>query len=153
MNDNVLEIILVRAAATARSPKDALAVLNVVPFYTDTVLRTAVLSRGFLELQPALAVKHRHAQVLPHYPSYVLFGKLEKAIETATELGGLSMHIKLWEITGPSSIGRTIWINMTSLPLRIYHIYTEYHSIICHAATTRVIKNRICQSIRTRPLL
>ncbi|KAI9217714.1 hypothetical protein BC828DRAFT_408252 [Blastocladiella britannica] len=99
--------VLELAAGATDSPEDALEILNVLP-QNDLVL-TAVLSRGFGEFRPAATARRGHAQLLPHYPSHVLANNLSDTLATAARVGALPVLVKLWEIAGPTSLGRSVW--------------------------------------------
>ncbi|KAI9216020.1 hypothetical protein BC828DRAFT_441699 [Blastocladiella britannica] len=107
MIDHVSYRVLELAAGASDSPEDALDILGVLP-QNDLVL-TAVLSRGFGEFRPALAVKHGLAHLLPRYPSHVLFNNLSETLAAAAELGSLSTLVHLWETAGPTTVGRAVW--------------------------------------------
>ncbi|KAI9225043.1 hypothetical protein BC828DRAFT_401736 [Blastocladiella britannica] len=90
MIDHVALIILAHAASAALSPEEAIQVLHVLPQGDSTL--SAVLSRGFLEYSPALAIKHGHGlALLPHYPGYILFDSLYKTLGAAGALGDLQV--------------------------------------------------------------
>ncbi|KAI9217861.1 hypothetical protein BC828DRAFT_390100 [Blastocladiella britannica] len=110
MIDHVVYNILAHLAGTARTPEEALAVLDVLPKNRAPSVLAAVLSRGFLEYEPALAIKHGHGlALLPHYPSYILFDTLEKALGAAGTLGDLLTIKLLRQLAGPESPGRQTW--------------------------------------------
>ncbi|KAI9217189.1 hypothetical protein BC828DRAFT_391799 [Blastocladiella britannica] len=108
MIDHIAYHILAHAGSTVRSPQDAIQVLNVLPQH-DSVL-TAVLSRGFQEFNPSLAIKHGHAHLLPHYLAHILIANLNGTLESAAKLGDLPVFIKLWELAGPATISRALWL-------------------------------------------
>ncbi|KAI9220113.1 hypothetical protein BC828DRAFT_406103 [Blastocladiella britannica] len=108
MIDHVTHIILAHAAGATRTPEEAITVLNVLPCH-DAVL-SAVLSRGFLEFNPALAIMHGHGLALvPHYPYYVLLNDLYGTLKVAFVLGHLPTIELLWKLAGPNSCGRLTW--------------------------------------------
>ncbi|KAI9225006.1 hypothetical protein BC828DRAFT_401779 [Blastocladiella britannica] len=124
MIDHVAHLILERAAGAARSPEAALAILNVLPqSYNPTVL-VAALSRGFSEFRPAFAVEHGHGHLLPLYPRHVLFGNLDYTINAAANMADLPTLIRLWELAGPLTLGRTTWIDTGFLGLQ-YCAFTK----------------------------
>ncbi|KAI9223306.1 hypothetical protein BC828DRAFT_376204 [Blastocladiella britannica] len=109
MIDHVAHIILSYAAGAALLPQDAVSILNVLPRH-DSVL-AAVLSRGFKEHDPALAVKHGHEHaLLPFYPTHVLFDDLPTTLKAAGARGDLPTIELLWRLAGPSTLGRLVWV-------------------------------------------
>ncbi|KAI9220169.1 hypothetical protein BC828DRAFT_384141 [Blastocladiella britannica] len=109
MINDVANIILAHAAGAARSPQAAIEILNVLPQHEPVL--TAVLSRGFQEFSPALAVKHGHAHLLPCYPRHILLADLGDTLRAAGARGDLPALVKLWQIAGPTTLGRIIWLN------------------------------------------
>ncbi|KAI9218442.1 hypothetical protein BC828DRAFT_429321 [Blastocladiella britannica] len=112
MIDDVLYLVLSSAAGAALSPKDAQAVLNALPMYRAPTVLAAVLSRGFLEHRPKLAVKHGHAlALLPHYPPYILADDLQTTLKAAGSTGDLPTAKLLWQLVGPATAGHTdFWV-------------------------------------------
>ncbi|KAI9221386.1 hypothetical protein BC828DRAFT_381080 [Blastocladiella britannica] len=102
-------LILERAASATRSPTDALAILNVLPRSSDHEVLAAVLSRGFPEFHPKLAVKQGHPHLLRYFPRRVLFAALEQTVGMTAKLGDLTALMALWELAGPGTIGRAVW--------------------------------------------
>ncbi|KAI9224553.1 hypothetical protein BC828DRAFT_402149 [Blastocladiella britannica] len=114
--DHVAHIILAYAAGAIGTPEEAISVLNVLPRH-DTVL-SAVLSRGFLDYDPELAVKHGHGLALiPHYPSYILMNDLGAKVMAAFKLGQLSTLELLWKRAGPHTCGHLYWAESRFYPI------------------------------------
>ncbi|KAI9221864.1 hypothetical protein BC828DRAFT_397153 [Blastocladiella britannica] len=109
MIDHVAHIILAHAASATCTPEQVIAVLNVLPQQQDDSVLPAVLSRGFGEFRPAATARRGHVQLLPHYPSHVLANNLSDTLATAARVGALPVLVKLWEIAGPTSLGRSVW--------------------------------------------
>ncbi|KAI9218372.1 hypothetical protein BC828DRAFT_399654 [Blastocladiella britannica] len=100
--------LLAYTAGDADTPEGAIQALNVLPQH-DSVL-AAVLSRGFLEYRPELAIKHGLGlALLPHYPSHVLFDDIYNTLAAAGALGDLPTVELLWNLAGPNSLGRVAW--------------------------------------------
>ncbi|KAI9217583.1 hypothetical protein BC828DRAFT_252701 [Blastocladiella britannica] len=117
MIDHIARLILERAAGAARSPEDALHVLNVLPQYDDPAMCAAVLSRGFHEFSPALALKHCHMHLLPRYPQYILFDTLQETLAATGERGDLPALMELWAHAGPATVGQVVWLAMDTFGL------------------------------------
>ncbi|KAI9216982.1 hypothetical protein BC828DRAFT_277491 [Blastocladiella britannica] len=112
MIDDVTDLALAHAARATFSPEEALVVLNALPMYRAPSVLAAVLSRGFLEHKPSLAVKHGHGlALLPHYPTHVLFDDLWKTAAAAGTRGDLPTIKLLWRLAGPTTPGRSVWLN------------------------------------------
>ncbi|KAI9217013.1 hypothetical protein BC828DRAFT_392210, partial [Blastocladiella britannica] len=107
MIDHVAYLVLARAAGATLTPEEAITVLNVLPQH-DSVI-AAILSRGFKEYDPSLAVKHGHRQLLPHYPSHVLSDGLNKTLGVAATLGDLATLDLLWRLAGPATSAYFVW--------------------------------------------
>ncbi|KAI9215755.1 hypothetical protein BC828DRAFT_47401, partial [Blastocladiella britannica] len=120
MIDHVARQILELAAGAARSPEDALHVLNVLPQHDDPTMCAAVLSRGFPKFSPALAVKHRHTHLLPRYPQYILFHTLQETLAATGERGDLPALKALWAVAGPATVGRVVWLAMDTFGLTYF---------------------------------
>ncbi|KAI9219809.1 hypothetical protein BC828DRAFT_406366 [Blastocladiella britannica] len=102
MIDHVSYIVLVYAAGATRTPEEAVEVLNVLPA-ARSPLTLAVLSRGFREHDPSLAIKHGHAfTLLPHYPAHVLLHRVTETLKTAGALGDLTIIKFFWQLAGPA---------------------------------------------------
>ncbi|KAI9217026.1 hypothetical protein BC828DRAFT_418430 [Blastocladiella britannica] len=90
MIDDVADNILAHAAGATFSPEEAMGVINMLPKHRAPSVLAAVLSRGFLEYRPELAIKHGHGlALLPHYPVHALFDGIYMAIYAAGALGSL----------------------------------------------------------------
>ncbi|KAI9219065.1 hypothetical protein BC828DRAFT_387030 [Blastocladiella britannica] len=119
MIEDVANPICAWAAGAASSPEEALAIMAVLPQNENDALLAAVLSRGFLEHHPRLAVKHGHAHLLPLYPHHILLHTLQATLETAATCGDLAAFQTLWQIAGPMTTttlagGRLVWLNHLS---------------------------------------
>ncbi|KAI9216104.1 hypothetical protein BC828DRAFT_394230 [Blastocladiella britannica] len=105
---DIAHIILEHAASATRTPEEAFSVLNVLPQHDPAL--AAVLSRGFNECRPALAIKHGHGlALLPYYQSYVILDDLHEILFVASNLGDLPTIELLWVLAGPTTAGRTAW--------------------------------------------
>ncbi|KAI9223988.1 hypothetical protein BC828DRAFT_395622 [Blastocladiella britannica] len=110
MIDHAAYIILARAADASHTPEEALTVLNVLPKSRAPSVLAAVLSRGFLQHEPWLAVKHGHGlALLPHYPFHILFDAIRPTICAAGTLGSIAALDLLWQLLGPQSAARMVW--------------------------------------------
>ncbi|KAI9216034.1 hypothetical protein BC828DRAFT_394351 [Blastocladiella britannica] len=114
MIDHVASRILAHAAGSTSSPEESLTILNVLLRH-DSVL-AAVLSRGFKEFSPPSAIKHGYAvRLLPCYPRLILVGTLKDTITSAAKFDALPALVKLWELAGPKTVGRAVWLMADSL--------------------------------------
>ncbi|KAI9218845.1 hypothetical protein BC828DRAFT_399304 [Blastocladiella britannica] len=112
MIGHVAYLVLAHAAGATRTPENALVVLNVLPATRSPLALTAVLSRGFNEFQPRLAVKYGHAlALLPHYPPHILYANLDETMMTAAKLGDLPALQPLWKLAGPDMCGQPLWVH------------------------------------------
>ncbi|KAI9222442.1 hypothetical protein BC828DRAFT_404007 [Blastocladiella britannica] len=138
--DHVAYLVLERAAGATLTPDDALAVLNVLPATRAPSVLLAVLSRGFKELCPTLAIEHGHdLAVLPNYPSYILFdGRAETLVAAATH-GDLPTVQLLWKLTGPTTPGRHVWLaNDGFISAEMEHGHTSTLEWLAKTAPTAV---------------
>ncbi|KAI9224777.1 hypothetical protein BC828DRAFT_15359 [Blastocladiella britannica] len=98
MLEHVAYLVLERAAGATLTPEHAISILNVLPHHQSVL--TTVLSRGFCEFSPALAIKHGHGlALLPHYPFHVLSIKFDETLEAAGACGHLPTIDLLWQLT------------------------------------------------------
>ncbi|KAI9216701.1 hypothetical protein BC828DRAFT_409195 [Blastocladiella britannica] len=110
MIDHVSDIILAHAAGAARTPVEAISVLDALPTHRAPSVLTAVLSRGFNEYQPSMAVKHGLGlALLPHYPRYILFDDIEDTLVISGACGDLLTIELLWQMAGPTTPCRPAW--------------------------------------------
>ncbi|KAI9220854.1 hypothetical protein BC828DRAFT_415328 [Blastocladiella britannica] len=109
MIDHILYLILAHAAGATFTPEEAITVLNVLPQHGSVL--SAVLSRGFSEYKPSNATKSGHGlALLPHYPLHVLFDDIFKTLGAAGALGSLPVLDLLWQLAGPTTAGRYVWL-------------------------------------------
>ncbi|KAI9222226.1 hypothetical protein BC828DRAFT_404209 [Blastocladiella britannica] len=78
---------------------------------TSPLTLAAVLSRGFPEYSPALALKHGHAHLLARYPRHVLLDTLSDTLAATGKLGTMLGLARLWNVAGPATIGRVCWFS------------------------------------------
>ncbi|KAI9219036.1 hypothetical protein BC828DRAFT_427879 [Blastocladiella britannica] len=108
--DHVIGVTLAYAAGTTSSPDQATTVLNVLSKDRAPTVLGAVLSRGFLEFDPSLAIKHGHGlALLPHYPSYITFDGILNLLSAAGACGDMVTINLLWQLAGPATPARLSW--------------------------------------------
>ncbi|KAI9216178.1 hypothetical protein BC828DRAFT_394084 [Blastocladiella britannica] len=110
MIDDVANIALAYAAGASLTPERATTVLDVLPRCRAPSVLAAVLSRGFEEFSPDLAINYGYALVLlPHYPSYIIFDEIYDTFEAAGACGDMPTIELLWQLAGPTTQARMTW--------------------------------------------